>query len=96
LALRDDDQAGGCDHRYRIERCQRVVAQRLVHHARNDLAGGHYAERVAVLVGARDRFIAERAGGTRPVLDHDRLPELFLQRLRDDAADDVGAATGSE
>ena len=39
---------------------------------------------------------AEGAGGARPVLDHDRLAELFLQRLRDDAADNVGAAAGSE
>jgi hypothetical protein len=58
--------------------------------------GGHHAERVAVLVGAGDRLVAERAGGARPVLDHDRLAELFLQRLCDDAADDVGAAAGSE
>jgi hypothetical protein len=32
----------------------------------------------------------------RPVFDHHRLAELLLQRLRDDAADDVGAAAGSE
>src|SRR5262249_7853516 len=40
--------------------------------------------------------VAERAAGARPVLDHHGLAELFLQRLRDDAADDVGAAAGSE
>ena len=93
---RDDDQAGGRHQRHRIERGERVVAQRLVHRRGDDLAGGHHAERVAVLVGAGDRLVAEGAGGARPVLDHDRLAELFLQRLRDDAADDVGAAAGSE
>jgi hypothetical protein len=88
--------SGRRHQRHRIERGKRVVAQRLVHHGGDDLAGGHHAERVAVLVGAGDRLVAEGAGGAGPVLDHDRLAELFLQRLRDDAADDVGAAAGSE
>ena len=52
--------------------------------------------RVAVLVGARDDLVAERAAGARLVLDHDRLAELFLQRLPDDAGDDVAAAARPE
>src|SRR5204863_2928197 len=56
----------------------------------------HEAERVAVLVGAGDGLVAERAGGPRPVFDHHRLTELLLQRLADDAADDVGAAARPE
>jgi hypothetical protein len=96
VRARDDDQAGGCDLRHRIERGERVVAQRLVHDRGDDLPRGHDAERVAVLVRAGDGLIAQRAGGTGPVLDHHRLAKLLLQRLRDDAADDIGAAAGSE
>src|SRR5262249_45737166 len=92
----DEDRAGGGALRYGIERAERVVAQRLVHDGGDDLPGGHDAERVAVLVGARDRLVAERAGGAGPVLDHHRLAEPLLQRLGDDAADDVGAAAGPE
>src|SRR5207247_937642 len=61
-----------------------------------DLARGHDAERVAVLVRARDGLITQRAGGTRPVFDHHRLAEFVLQGLCDDAANDIGAAAGSE
>ena len=35
---------------------------------------------------------AERAGRARPVLDHDRLPEMLLGRERERAHADVGAA----
>ena len=94
VRARDDDQPRGRDLRHRIERGERVVAQRLAHHRRDDLARGHDPERVAVLVGTRDGLVAQRAAGPRPVFDHHRLTELLLQRLADDAADDVGAAAG--
>ena len=93
---RHDDQAGCGDLHHGIERRLLIVAHRLVHDRRDDLAGGHDAHGVAVLVGASDRLVAEHAGGTRPVLDHDRLAELLLHRLPDDAGDDVAAAAGPE
>jgi len=34
VRTRDDDQAGGCHLRHRVECGERVVAQRLVHHLR--------------------------------------------------------------
>src|SRR4029450_8354967 len=37
VRARDDDQAGGCNLRHRIERGERVVAQRLVHDRSDDL-----------------------------------------------------------
>ena len=64
--------------------------------AGDDLPGGHDAERVAVLLGAGDELVAERAGGAGLVLDHERLAELLLQRLGDDPADDVGAPARAE
>ena len=94
IGTRHDDQPGSCDLRDRIERGERVIAQRLVHSCRDDLARGHDAERVAVLLRTGDGLVAQRAGGARTVLDHHRLTELLLQRLADDAADDVGAAAG--
>jgi len=96
VGARNDDQAGGCDLRHRIECGERVVAQRLVHHRGDDLPRSHDAERVAVLLGAGDGLVAERAGGARAVFDHHRLTELLLKRLGDDAADDVGAAARPE
>ncbi len=96
IGARHDDQAGGCDLRDRIECGERIVAQRLVHDRGDDLARGHDAERIAVLLGAGDGLVAQRAGGARTVFDHHGLAELLLQRLRDDAADDVGAAAGPE
>src|SRR5437870_831415 len=96
IGTRHDDQPSGCDLRDRIERGERVIAQRLVHDRADDLARGHDAERVAVLLRAGDGLVAERAGGARTVLDHHGLAELFLQRPADDAADDVGAAAGAE
>src|SRR5437016_6186993 len=93
---RHDDQPSGCDLRDRIERGERVIAQRLVHDRADDLARGHDAERVAVLLRAGDGLVTECAGGARTVLDHHGLAELLLQRLADDAADDVGAAAGAE
>ena len=93
---RHDDQAGRGDLHHRIERRLLIVAHRLVHDRRDDLPGGHDAHGVAIFVGASDRFVAEHAGGARPVLDHDRLAELFLQRRRDNAADDIAPAAGPE
>ena len=96
VGTRDDDQARGRDLRNWIERRERIVTRRLARRGGDDLAGSHDAERVAVLVGAGDGFIAQHAAGARPVLDHDRLTEPFLHRLRDDATHDVAAAAGSE
>jgi hypothetical protein len=96
IGTRDNDEPGRCNQRYRVERRAGVVAQRLVHHGGDDLARGHDAERVAVVRRARDGLVAERAGGARPIFHHYRRSELLLQRVCNDAPDDVGAAAGSE
>ena len=96
VRARHDQEARGRDLGDRVERGARVVAQRLVHHRRDDLAGGHDADRVAVLGRVGDQFVADRASRAGLVLDHDRLAELLLHALPDDAADDVGAAARPE
>src|ERR1700730_5718421 len=96
IRARDDQEARGRELRHRLERRERVVAQALVDGGGDDLPRRHDAERVAVLLGAGDELVAERAGGAGLVLDHERLAEPLLQRLADDAADDVGAAPRAE
>ena len=44
----------------------------------------------------RDVLDTEHAAGADTVLDHDGLAETLSERLRHDAADDVGAAAGGK
>src|SRR4051794_20026373 len=78
--------------RYGLEGGQGVVTQRLAHDGGDDLAGGHDAQGVAILLRARDGLIAKRSGGAGPILHHNGLAELLLHGLRKNAADDDGAA----
>ena len=91
-----DDESGGGDLPDRIECRELVVGHRLPQHRPDGLARGHDAERVAILGGARDRLVAHNAAGAGAVFDHDRLAEFLLHSLRQDAADNVGAAAGPE
>ena len=45
-------------------------------------------------IGARDRGGADHAGGARAVLDHDGLLQHAGEMVRDDAAEQIGAAAG--
>ena len=51
-------------------------------------------ERVAVRLGLGDEIGADGAGGTRLVLDDDRLPQALLQLLADQPSQNVGEAAG--
>ena len=93
---RDDQQTRSRYQRHRVEIRERVIAQRFPGSCRDDLAGCHDAERVAVFVGASHGFIADGSTGARSVLDDHRLVELVLHGLGEDAADDVGTPAGAE
>jgi len=53
-------------------------------------------ERVSVGRRIHDQFGADIAGGTRPVLDDERLAEPLREPLADQACSDVGAAPRSK
>ncbi len=96
IRSRHDHQAGGRDLAHRREGGVGVVGHFLRRHGGDDLACGHDAERVAVGNGARDHVIAQDAAGAGLVLDHHGLAEFGLHRVRENAADDVGAAARAE
>ena len=73
---------------------QRVVAEALRHQGEGADGGRHDPDGVAVRRGARNRAVADVAGGTGPVFDHDGLAELLGQLVLDRANDVVGGATG--
>jgi hypothetical protein len=77
--------------RIRIERCPSRAAVGGIENARfPDLKQGEQ-ERVSVGRRIHDQFGADIAGGTRPVLDDERLAEPLRERLADQACSDVGA-----
>ena len=66
---------------------------------RRRVGGGWRVEKqegVAVGRRAHDRFGGQVAARARPVLDEERLPEPFRQRLREQAPRDVDPAAGRE
>src|SRR5665213_1713931 len=93
---RHDHQAGSRYLADRRKRGQHVVRHLLGGDGGDNLARGHDSDRVTVGRGARDIVVAQDATGARFVFDDDGLAELGLHRIRQDAADDVGAAAGPE
>src|SRR3712207_5979316 len=57
-----------------------------------EVADGGGPNGVAVGLGLRDRVDADVAAGAGAVLDHEALPELVLEPLRDDAGEHVRRA----
>ncbi len=92
---RHQHQRHGADLRGHIEALHGIIGQLLVERARHRMRIAQHQNRVTVLVRLRDRVGAERRARAGLVLDHEILTERLLQLLRDDAADDVGAAAGA-
>src|SRR5262249_56736006 len=58
--------------------------------------GGHEQERVATGRSAHDGLGSNMAGGTRPVLDDERLPKPLRQRLTNQPRSCVGRAAAGK
>jgi hypothetical protein len=80
-----------------LEIRDRVVRKRLEQVGRDGVRV-HVAHEdgVAVGRGLRDHVGGDGAARAGAVLDHERLPEVFLQLLRDEARDHVGSAARRE
>jgi hypothetical protein len=74
-----------------------IVGQAFEH---RDIAGlrrvGSHQQGVTVRRAARDLLRAETAERAAAVLDHDRLSQLFLQALADQARDLIGTGAGGK
>ncbi len=87
------DHRIAADHRHEriaVERMEAEIAQR---HLRR-IAGRHHQRGGAVGRRAADQLLRDRAGALGVVLDRDGLAEPFRKLVPEQAADDVGAATG--
>lgn len=79
------------DHQHRLDVAQRLpgglLLMREAIHRQRQLADG-----VAVRPRRGKQATHQRAAGARPVLHHDRLPQLTPGQLRQDAHGDIGGA----
>ena len=78
--------------RNRREIAQRIVRQLRVHARIDRQRRQAHQQRVAVGRRLGDDVVADDGAGAGAVIDHHLLAELLGEFLRDDAADDVGAA----
>ena len=98
LRVHDDDEVGGIDRRDRREIAHQFVFALRRRHQRfvRRLRVRHHQERVAVGRRFDDLLRADHAAGAGAVLDHDRLAELLLQHVADQARRHVGRSSGAE
>ena len=98
LRVHDDDEVGGIDRRDRREIAHQLVFALRRRHQRfiRRLGVRHHQERVAVGRRFDDFLRADHAAGAGAVLDHDRLAELLLQHVADQARRHVGGPSGAE
>ncbi len=83
--------------RHQLEILQRIVGKLVVERDVDAVRrGGAEQQRVTVGLRLGDLLGADRAAGAALVLDHDLLAELFRQRHRQDAREDVGRAARRE
>ena len=89
----DERHAG--DQRDRHQIPGRIIGQVLVD-ADIDRHRGRGADQDGVAVGRGARHVgrADHGGGAEPLLDHERLPQLLLEPVRQRARDRVGVAAG--
>src|SRR5690349_10738970 len=93
--MHDQDERSGSDLRNRREVLYGIEAQ-LRDRVRSD---GQPAARmreqcVAVGNGTRNDFSADRAGGAGPIVDDDRLAQIFGERRLERAHGEIGATAG--
>ena len=93
----DQRKLRGADEADRREILHRVIGQRLVD-VRSDRKRRHRCDEngMAVGCGSRNRLGCDDRAGARTVVHDHRAPELVLELLRQQARENVGAATGRE
>jgi hypothetical protein len=88
--MNDDEERSRSDQAHRLEVLERIVRELLpevgIDAVRRDPREEH---RVAVARCARSRFSADRAAGSRPIVDNHLLPERRRELLRHQPGDGV-------
>ena len=92
--MHENEQRRAHDVRDRREVGDEIVVELLIKRIVDGVDGVRHEQRIAVRGRTRRHLGADIVAATGPVLDEEGLPEPLGQPLRDEARDEVGAATG--